>query len=194
RSFARSFALALALAAPLACVADEGVVELNWKFVDRELTAVYPGDARDSCAFSGALEADGAVRDYGLHIELEICDPECAAGCESEECLVLQRRLPCDTARATTSVPMIEEREYQFSTRIIAAVEGADLEDPQACVCTLQVECALTPGPRERLLRPGLVTDLQVYQVVLPTLTLPVDADPIPLDLSTCCEPSPGCL
>ncbi len=185
-------AIAVALAGNTGCVRDEGVVELNWKFVDRERTDIYPGERMNSCAFLGQL-GDAAEQEYGLHVELSICDPRCDGDCASGECVIQERRFPCKTARATTSVPMIEEREYTFSTRILAAPSGADIEDPATCTCTLLEECALTPGPRDRILRPGLVTDLQVYQFVLPTLSLPVDLDPIPLDLSSCCEFGPEC-
>ncbi len=184
--------VALALTTSSGCVRDEGVVEINWKFVDRELTDIYPGERMNSCAFTGQLDESGA-QEFGLHVELSICDPRCEGDCASGECVIQTQRFPCKMARATTSVPMIEEREYTFATHILAAPSGADIEDPATCTCTLLEECALTPGPRDRILRPGLVTDLQVYQFVLPTLALPVDLDPIPLDLSSCCEFDPEC-
>jgi hypothetical protein len=176
----------------VACIQDEGIVELNWAFVDRNQEPVYPGETLTSCSFSGRLAAGEDAREYGLHVELRVCDATCEAGCASSTCLVHEQRFSCQTARGTARVPAVAGNQYTFTTRVVAISDGEG--EDSACYCTIRDECALVPGSRTREVRPGLVTDLQVYQLVLPTLDVQNNKDtPIALDLAECCEPSPGC-
>jgi hypothetical protein len=141
-----------ALVAPTGgCADDAGVVELAWVFVDRDGDAIYPGgvftsgDERDSCDLPGLVgEAEAPeLVGFDLRVELEICDPGCAAGCEAEECLVVPRHVfPCTTARGNDPDVPASTEPYRFSVRAV-------------------------PAPRERVVTAGLVTDLQVFQIVV---------------------------
>ena len=76
------------------------------------------------------------------------------------------------------------QNDYRFETHIIAEIDG----DP-SCTCRLTTACAQLPGPRARSVQGGLVTDLQVYQVVLSL----DDPDSATIDLTPCCELPQGC-
>lgn len=180
--------LALSLAA--ACVHDRGEIELNWTIVDLAGDQVFPfGFLGDTCGFSGKLaEADAAARDYALQVRLRLCDPACAAGCDDPTCQVDVLRFDCSAARGFATVPSSEE-PYDIRVDLVAS------PDDGACGCSLTPPCALVPGPRRRAVEPGLVTDLQVYLLVL---GLEAIADSYKdgraqLDLSTCCTPDPTC-
>lgn len=150
-----------------ACGSDTGVVELAWVFVDRDGDPIYPGgvftvaDERDSCGLSGLQGARGVP--YDLRVELEICDPACTAGCDAEECLVVPRHVfPCTTARGNDPDVPASSDPYRFTVRAIidAPALTAECREPAPT-------CVAVPAPRERVVTAGLVTDLQVYQIVL---------------------------
>ena len=187
-------ALGLALAAvsglALACVHDRGEIELNWTIVDLAGDQVFPfGFLGDTCDFSGKLaEADAAARGYALQVRLRLCDPACAAGCDDPTCQVDVLRFDCSAARGFATVPASEE-PYDIRVDLVAT------PDDGACGCSLTPPCALVPGPRRRAVEAGLVTDLQVYLLVL---GLEAIADSYAdgrarLDLDACCTPDPSC-
>lgn len=162
----------LALAAlAVGCANDTGAVELAWAFVDRDGDAIYPGgvftsgDERDSCDLPGLVgdpEA-GDLVGFDLRVELEICDPGCAAGCDAEECLVVPRHVfPCTTARGNDPDVPASSEPYRFSVRAVLDAPGlaSECRDPAP-------GCLAVPAPRERVVTAGLVTDLQVYQIVV---------------------------
>jgi hypothetical protein len=163
-------ALAALVAAGLgtpACGNDTGAVELAWVFVDRDGDAIYPGgvftsdDERDSCELPGIAGGQGVS--YDLRVELEICDPACAAGCDAEECLVVPRHMfPCTTARGNDPDVPASDEPYRFTVRAVldAATFTSECRDPAP-------SCLAVPAPRERVVTAGLVTDLQVYQLVV---------------------------
>lgn len=147
------------------CADDTGVVELAWVFVDRDGDAIYPGgvftadDERDSCELPG-VAADRGVA-YDLRVELEICDPGCAAGCEAEECLVVPHHVfPCTTARGNDPDVPASDEPYRFTVRAV-------LDAPTFTSPCRDPACLAVPASRERVVTAGLVTDLQVYQVVV---------------------------
>lgn len=161
--------LVLVVLAALACACgnDTGSVELAWVFVDRDGDPIYPGgvfsidDERDSCGLSGLHGGQGVP--YDLRVELEICDPMCEAGCDAEECHIVPRHtFPCTTARGAEPEVPASSDPYRFTVRAIidAAVLASDCREPDPT-------CIAVPAPRERVVVAGLVTDLQVYQVVL---------------------------
>lgn len=164
------------------CAEDAGAVELAWVFVDRDGDAIYPGgvftsgDERDSCDLAGV--AGGRAVAYDLRVELEICDPACAAGCDAEECLVVPRHVfPCTTARGNEpEVPASDER-YRFTVRATLDAPGL----AEACRDPAPT-CLAVPAPRERVVTAGRVTDLQVYQIVV---DVDRQSDPA-LDLEAC--------
>ena len=157
---------------------DTGVVELNWSVVDRDGKAIFPAGqfmaSGDTCDLAGR-RGDAIVR-YDLEIELGICDPSCAAGCTADECqIVPPNRSPCTVARATDRDVPASEDPYLFTVRAVIAAPDRD--------CTeLVPPCIATPGPRERTVSRGLVTDLQVFQIIVDTDIGAGD----PLDLEAC--------
>jgi len=147
------------------CGDDTGAVELAWVFVDRDGDAIYPGgvftadDERDSCELPGIAAGRGVP--YDLRVELEICDSSCPAGCDAEECLVVPRHMfPCTTARGNDPDVPASDDPYRFTVR--AVLDASTLASP----CR-NPACLAVPAPRERVVTAGLVTDLQVYQIVV---------------------------
>lgn len=157
---------------------DTGVVEINWAVVDRDGDAIFPagqfmasGDTCDLPAIRG-----GETLRYDLEVELDICDPACAAGCDAEECQVVPpARHSCTVARATDREVPASEEPYLFTLRAV-------IVEPEGECVDLVPPCIATPGPRERTVHRGLVTDLQVYQIIV---NADIDADD-PLDLEAC--------
>lgn len=163
--------LALVVATALlgACSDAMGSIELAWVFVDRDGDPIYPGgvfsvdDERDSCALPGVL--NGQDLSYDLRAELEICDPECAAGCDTEECQVLPRRLfACNSARGNEpEVPASGANSpYRFALRAVIGIPSAGTQCRDAAPT-----CLAVPSARERVVEAGRVTDLQVYQIAV---------------------------
>jgi hypothetical protein len=161
-----------------ACTEDTGVVEINWAVVDRDGDAIFPAGqfmaSGDTCDLP-AIRGDTRL-DYDLEVELVICDPECAAGCDAEECqVVAPTRHPCTVARATDRDVPASEEPYLFELRaVIDAPDGECIDHVPPCIAT--------PGPRERPVHRGLVTDLQVFQIIVNS---DIDAND-PLDLEAC--------
>jgi len=172
----------MATLAGAACSANDGSVELAWVFVDRDGDPIFPGgvfsldDERDSCDLLGVL-GDRNIA-YDLRVELEICDPDCAAGCDTEECMILPRRLfACNNARGNEPAVPASDRPYRFTVRAILSAPSVDIECRDAAP-----SCLAVPSPRERVVEAGLITDLQVYQIAVD-----VDRDGNePLDLEAC--------
>ena len=171
----------LAASAGLAACAppNTGVVELAWVFVDCNGDPIFPGGVfsldvpRDSCDLPGRTP-DGTVR-YDLHVELEMCDATCEAGCQDPECLVMPAtRFECDSSRGADREVPASEDPYQFTLRAVIEAPSGECTDPDP-------SCISVPGPRERLVTEGLVTDLQVYQIAVD-----VRSDSSPLDLEAC--------
>lgn len=157
---------------------DTGVVELNWAVVDRDGEAIFPAGqfmaSGDTCDLP-ATRGGESVR-YDLQIELEICDQSCAGGCSDPDCLVVPTsRNSCTVARVTDRDVPASSEPYLFTMRAVIALPGS------SCVDWVP-PCIGLPGPRERTVHRGLVTDLQVFQVVL---NADIDAHD-GLDLETC--------
>jgi len=148
-----------------ACSEDTGVVELSWVFVDRDGGAIYPGDQlslnrrESSCGLPGRL-GDGTSIHYDLHVELEICTSECVADCGGGCQEDITRRFACDTARGTDPEVGAADHPYRLTVRTVIIRSDGDTE-----CANLPADCVDVPGPRERTVQPGLVTDLQVYQI-----------------------------
>lgn len=147
--------------ASTACEAG-GVVELNWAYVDRDGDPIFPGglfspklhDACDLAAHGGsASRVDLAVR-------LEICDSACDGDCAGDCAIVPPQRFGCDVARTTLSDVPASTDPYLFV--LSAVILGAG--DP--CIAP-PPSCIAVPGPRERTVEQGQVTDLQVFQIAV---------------------------
>jgi hypothetical protein len=162
-------ALRLALAAgsllSSACTVDTGVVEVAWAFVDRDGEQIFPGGLFDP-AESDACNLPGRFGEtrvtYDLDVALEICDPACDAGCDDPACQVMSPlTFDCRTSRGSDPDVPSSDDPYRFTFRANVAIDGREE------ACRPAPTCVAVPGPRERTVRPGLVTDLQVYQVVV---------------------------
>lgn len=167
------------------CGDGTGVVELAWIIVDRDGEPIYPAGALtvgargDSCGFAG--RRGGAVTPVDLRLELQICDPACgtdAESCSDPACRVVDPlRFPCDTSRGSDPNVPADDQPYLFTFQAV-------LESPQGDLTCVDPEptCVAVPGPRERTVKEGLVTDLQVVQIVM-DVELGVDES---LDLEAC--------
>ncbi|MBK6922247.1 MAG: hypothetical protein IPH07_32955 [Deltaproteobacteria bacterium] len=145
-----------------ACQAG-GVVELNWAFVDRDGDPIFPGglftpQLRDACDMPARRGTASAKIDLG--VELAICDVDCAGDCEGDCRIAEPERFACDVARTTLNDVPASSQPYLFVLR--AVITGAG--DP--CVAP-PPSCIAVPGPRERSVAQGQVTDLQVFQIAV---------------------------
>ncbi|MBC8069678.1 MAG: hypothetical protein IAG13_15180 [Deltaproteobacteria bacterium] len=156
---------------------DAGVVEISWRWVDRDGDPIFPAGQFTPVRGSCGIDARGAG-DVDLQLELAICEESCAADCDESCEVVPPERFGCDAARATlNSVPASEE-PYLFMVR--AVIDGLS----RPCVSP-PPSCIAVPGPRARTVHRGLVTDLQVYQLAV---DLDLDGDAA-LDVGACgCE------
>lgn len=143
---------------------DVGVVELSWQFVDRDGTRIFPGgqlelEKRDACNLPGRLGGDRV--EYDLDVQVSICDEDCG-NCDDPACLVMNPlRFSCETFRGSDPDVPSSEQPYLFFVQPIIDVDRSDVQ------CIPDPSCVATPGPRRREVRPGLVTDLAVYQFVV---------------------------
>lgn len=168
------------------CAENTGVVEVAWVFVDRTGEPIFPGDQlsadrrKSSCNFRSTSGAETSTK-YDIDVELEICDPSCADGCEAEACRVMDPLgFPCDVARGSAADVPAADAPYRFTLHAVVT------RDDDGTKCSeLPSECIDVPGPRERTVTAGLVTDLQVYQI---KLGIDVDGDDTEsrLDLEAC--------
>lgn len=176
-----------------ACEHTQGEVEINWTIVDRAGAQVFPsGELTDLCAFTGLLtDGDTKTTPYDLSVRLRLCDPGCPAGCDDPSCLAVEAPIdyPCNAARGFSSVPARADPPYDFHVELVATADDA------TCGCIVSPPCALVPGPRTRAVEAGLVTDLQVYLLVLglDDVAAATTGGRTRLDLTTCCTPDPSC-
>jgi hypothetical protein len=134
--------------------------------VDREGDSIFPNSPftigrEDSCDLPGQIGSESVT--FNVNIQLEICEAECPDSCDSQACRVIDPiRFSCQRSRGTDRDVPASTTPYRFEVRAIVSIPSRDVTctDPAA-------DCIAVPGPRERLVRAGLVTDLQVYQVVL---------------------------
>ncbi len=182
----RSVPLLLAAALIGGCADPTGSVELAWVFVDRDGDPIYPGgvfsleDERDTCDLAGQIGQQSTR--YDLRVQLEICDPDCAAGCDADECLVAEpRRFGCNTARGNEPQVPASDTPYRFTVRPVISIAGFDTE----CRDALPT-CLAVPAPRERTVQGGLVVDLQVYEILVDIDRTATEAQERDLDLEDC--------
>ena len=159
------WALLLLLAVPSAgCSSPEGVVEWAWSFVDQNGDAVFPSGVfdvsrNDACALPGRMGITQV--NYDLGTELTICDPMCPGGCDDVDCQVVRPlEFGCTNSRGSNPTIPADDAAYQFRLEpVITLPDGEQCRDLDLCIAA--------PGPRERVVEGGLVTDLQVFQLVL---------------------------
>ena len=190
RPLAGLVAAALVIPAGAACERTQGEVEINWTIVDRAGGQVFPsGRLGSTCKFTGVLPGGDAASDYALEVQLRLCEPDCPGGCDDPACHVDRLQYDCSAARGFSVVAARPEEPYDFHVDLVAAPADG------GCGCTLTPPCALVPGPRNRTVEPGLVTDLQVYLLVLglDNIAAAGEAGRTRLDLGECCTPDPSC-
>jgi hypothetical protein len=183
----------LGMALLLACEHTQGEVEMNWTIVDRAGAQVFPsGELSDLCAFTGLLaDGDTEPTPYSLSVRLRLCDPGCPAGCDDPTCLATDAPIDyaCSAARGFSTVPARSDPPYDIHVELLATAKDA------SCGCIVAPPCALVPGPRTRAVEAGLVTDLQVYLMVLglDDIDAATTGGRTRLDLVECCTPDPSC-
>ena len=183
-----------------ACQQDRGEVEIDWTLVDRAGAQIFPSGAlEDTCAFVGRLPGSGEdLVDYEVLVEINLCEPGCEPGCTDPACIHTRLTFDCTAARGYATVEARSE-PYDFDIHLVAAPADG------SCACDLQPPCALIPGPRRRTVEPGLITDLQVYLMVLGLDDIDaaeadgrvrLDLAPDPTVVTTaeaCCVPDAAC-
>ena len=164
-----------------------GVVEIAWRVAGRDGAPFYPSGKLTPSAYDDTCDLPGtgpggAETSYRLFFAFEICDPACG-DCTDPACHVVPAAdLPCDTIRYTDPEVPAADDPYLFSLR--ARIDAGD--GP----CEPAAPCVSVPGPIERKVRPGLVTDLQVVEVRLDAEgDAPPGSEASRLDLVAC-----GCL
>lgn len=157
----------IVLGSTTACSEPTGSVELAWVFVDRDGSPVFPGgvfsteDEPSSCDLPG--EVTGMAVDYDLRVELTVCDPACAAGCDAEECQVIPRRtFACNDARGNEPDVPASDEPYRFTVRAV-------IDAPSVPLSCRDATCLAVPAPRERVVDAGRTVDLAVYQIAIDT-------------------------
>lgn len=187
RGATTAFAGLVALVTGLGCTVDTGAIEVAWVFVDRDGDAIFPGGLFDGASTRDAcdLPARGTAgtTSYDLSVELQICDPQCAGGCDDASCSVIAPLgYDCETSRGSNIDIPSSSDPYQFVLKPIIELGSSRCENPDPT-------CIAAPGPRERTVGQGLTVDLQVYQFIVDVdREAPVNAGGS-LDLEACgCE------
>jgi hypothetical protein len=182
----RALLVALVLVAAGCNEPETGIVELAWEFVDRDGDKIYPGglfetSSRDSCDLPARAGSDTMT--YDLGVRLEICDTGCSAGCEDPDCLVVPaQRYDCKTFRGNHPAVPASDTPYRFTVRAVLEID----QTGTTCIGP-EPTCVAVPGPRDRRVEGGLVTDLQVYQIVVDfDGDVPGDREGGSLDLEAC--------
>lgn len=176
---AREWLLATALLAS-GCGEAEGIVEVYWQFEDRKLERIYPqGDVTDTCDFTSA----SGIR-YDLRVRLNVVEntEACAETPDDPACQIIEPVLfPCNRQRGTADPVPISARDDGSDPGYLMFVEAViDPTDGPAFVPNST--CLVGPGPRVRRVRPGRITDLEVYQFIVEAVTV----DDYALDLDAC--------
>jgi hypothetical protein len=180
RKLALISTLAAALLGAAGCTEGEGLVELYWEFEDYQLNRIFPqGAAHDTCEFTSA----SGIR-YDLRVRLSIVEnsPACAEDPQASGCSIIEPiTFPCNRARGTADAVPVSARDDGSDPGYLMIVEALiDPTDGPAFVPNS--ECLVGPGPRVRKVRPGRITDLEVYQFIVRI----VEVGDYALDLDYC--------
>jgi hypothetical protein len=163
----------MAATSVLVACGQTGIIEADWQFVDRRIEPIYPGGGRqDACALDGQSNGTSTRFDLRVRIVAESID---GAGTTVESAL-----FDCDRARgAITDVP---EGEYRMSLEVWLDTETGE-------PFRVSPHCVAAPGPRDRAVTRGRITDLSVWQFVAHSVDLE-DSVNYSLNLDDC-ERSP---
>jgi hypothetical protein len=178
---ARELLLGLALlGSTSACAEGEGIIEVYWQFEDRNVERIFPqGDVADTCEFTSA----SGIR-YDLRVRLNVVEntDACAATPDDAACQIIEPVLfPCNRQRGTADPVPISARDDGSDPGYLMFVEAViDPTDGPAFVPNST--CLVGPGPRVRQVRPGRITDLEVYEFIVDA----VEVGDYALDLDAC--------
>ena len=164
----------LACAATISCGPSLGLVEVYWEFLDGDLDRIYPGTRRDTCEFTSA----SGIR-YDLRVQLTVAEAsaECEDAWDQPDCQIVEPRIfPCNRSRGTALDIPASDSGYVMVVETVIDPTDAEPFVPRP-------SCVLGPGVRVRRVRPGRITDLEVYQFV-------VQAES-PLDIELCAGSDP---
>lgn len=178
------YAIGCALAALVllgACGDPDGIVEVYWQFDDAKLERLFPlGEYPTTCEF----ESQSGIR-YDLRVQLTIVEntQACTDDPTSAECQVIEPKLfPCNRFRGTAlSVPVSANPDGDDPGYLMFVEAVIDPTDTPPFVPS--PACLSGPGPRVRHVRPGRITDLEIYQFVFAALDVEAlreaeDSDP----------------
>ena len=171
--------LSLALVSLASCGEGDGIVEVYWQFEDSNLRRIFPvGVEPDTCEF----ESMSGVR-YDLRVQLTIVEntESCRDDWSNVDCQVIAPLLfPCNRSRGTAlSVPPSAADDGTDPGYLMVVQTMVDPTDTDPFVP--DESCVAGAGPRVRQVRPGRITDLEVYEFIVqaidyPELLLDIDA------------------
>ena len=175
-----SLGLLLAVLLASGCSESDGIVEVYWQFEDRNLRRIFPqGAVGDTCEFTSA----SGIR-YDLRVRLTVLEntDACAAATDDPACQIIEPVLfPCNRQRGTADPVPVSARDDGSDPGYLMIVEALiDPTDGPAFVPNST--CLIGPGPRVRKVRPGRITDLEVYQFIVDAVRIG-DYD---LDIDAC--------
>jgi hypothetical protein len=146
----------------LSCGEPEGLIELNWQFVD-----VSASDRVTPTCHVNARDSNGS-RDLALRVRLTVSSAEedCAEMALTDECIVAQEVFACDRERGTLDNVPASDEPYLLTVDVLA---DPDRDEP---TFVPPPTCVATPGPRSRSIEAGRIADLGVYEIVVHALDL----------------------
>lgn len=161
----------------VACGVDEGTVEIHWSFVDANLQRISPGaggNEQGTCALQDWLRPRGsgeAIFDEldDVVLRVRLLGYECAdtanpgTGATSPcpaEAPVVDERFECDESGAVvTQIPA--------QTDAMVWITQIEVDDGTGAAFVARADCISVPGPRQRKILPGRITDLELYEFVV---------------------------
>lgn len=162
------------------CSQGDGIVEVYWQFEDAELQRVYPvGVEPDTCEF----ESQSGIL-YDLRVRLTIVEntESCRDDWTNPDCQIIEPLLfPCNRSRGTAlSVPASAAEDGTDPGYLMVVEALVDPTDTEPFVP--KSSCVAGPGPKVRQVRPGRITDLEVYQFIVEA----IDNQGLLLDIDAC--------
>jgi hypothetical protein len=148
-----------------ACTDGDGIVEVYWQFDDADLRRIFPvGVEPDTCE----LTSESGVR-YDLRVRLTIVENSeaCSEDWTNPDCQIIEPLIfPCNRSRGTAlSVPPSAADDGTDPGYLMVVETLVDPTDTAAFVPASS--CVGGAGPRVRQVRPGRITDLEVYEFIV---------------------------
>ena len=157
----------LACALGLGCGEQPGLVEIAWQVDDQSLQRIFPqGELGNTCGLPST------TFNYDLQVRLRVIHntETCAADPSLEECEVITPQVfDCNRFRGTATEVPVSDPDGEGGEPDLGYLMFADvLIKPTNTLEPFVVDpaCVQGPGPRIRTVKPGRVTDLDLYQFV----------------------------